>query len=201
MYNSNIPTDRALPSTARLIKSTVIAAVTASVLLATVVLPAEYGIDPTGIGKTLGLQRMGEIKNALALEVAADSAEDLVKQTEKSIEMTSTITAGAINKDTTTIILAPNEGKEVKVNMRKDAVVTYQWSSNDGIVKFDVHGDAQALKISYHNYEKGAAKTKEGSITAAFDGSHGWFWRNRTNTDITITLKAKGQFTNMQHMQ
>ncbi|KAB2853195.1 MAG: transmembrane anchor protein, partial [Sphingopyxis terrae] len=42
MYNSNIPSKSELPSTGKLITSTVIAMATAGVLLVTVVLPSEY---------------------------------------------------------------------------------------------------------------------------------------------------------------
>lgn len=73
MYNSNIPQNQEVPSTASLIKSTVIAALVAGVLLVTVVMPSEYGIDPTGIGKALGLTEMGDIKTSLAEEAAADA--------------------------------------------------------------------------------------------------------------------------------
>ncbi|WP_255530380.1 hypothetical protein [Novosphingobium sp. NBM11] len=54
MYNSPIPSQAELPSSGQLIRSTVIAAVTAVALLVTIVLPAEYGVDPTGIGRALG---------------------------------------------------------------------------------------------------------------------------------------------------
>ena len=70
MYNTNIPIDRELPSSKKLLKSTILAAATAAVLLVTVVMPAEYGIDPTGIGKVIGLTSMGKIK----MELAAASA-------------------------------------------------------------------------------------------------------------------------------
>ena len=76
MYNSNIPKDTDVPSSAKLIKSTILAAVTAGILLVTVVMPAEYGIDPTGAGKVLGLTRMGEIKTSLAKEAEADAVMD-----------------------------------------------------------------------------------------------------------------------------
>jgi len=46
------------------------------VLLLTTVLPAEYGIDPTGAGRVLGLTQMGEIKVRLAREAAADATAD-----------------------------------------------------------------------------------------------------------------------------
>jgi hypothetical protein len=73
MYNSNMPTNEDLPSTGKLIKSTILAAIAAGVLLVTVVMPSEYGIDPTGVGKMLGLTDMGEIKTELAQEAAADA--------------------------------------------------------------------------------------------------------------------------------
>lgn len=73
MYNSNSPSQEDLPSTGKLIKSTVIATFVALVLLFTVVMPAEYGIDPTGIGQTLGLTDMGDIKTSLIKEAATDA--------------------------------------------------------------------------------------------------------------------------------
>ncbi|MBN9373589.1 transmembrane anchor protein [Hydrogenophaga sp.] len=74
MYNSNVPSRAELPSSQQLLRSTVIAAVVAIVLLVTVVFPAEYGKDWTGIGRVLGLTEMGEIKADLAREAAADAA-------------------------------------------------------------------------------------------------------------------------------
>lgn len=65
------------PSSPRqLLRSALIALAVAALLLVTVVLPAEYGIDPTGVGRVLGLTRMGEIKVRLAKEAAADAAAD-----------------------------------------------------------------------------------------------------------------------------
>jgi hypothetical protein len=63
MYNSDMPNRADLPTTGQLLRSTVLAAFTAAVLLVTVVLPAEYGIDPTGVGQAIGLKEMGDIKS------------------------------------------------------------------------------------------------------------------------------------------
>src|SRR5215208_7004553 len=76
MYNTDMPTRAELPSSAQLLRSTFIAAGVAAALLVTVVLPSEYGIDPTGAGRALGLAEMGEIKTQLAEEAAADQAKD-----------------------------------------------------------------------------------------------------------------------------
>ena len=77
MRKSYIPTESELPSTSKLITSTILAAATAGALLITVVMPAEYGIDPTGIGNIIGLKKMGEIRVSLAKEEAADQANNL----------------------------------------------------------------------------------------------------------------------------
>lgn len=60
----------ATASAGRLLRSTAIAALIAGAILVTVVLPAEYGVDPTRVGRVLGLTEMGEIKMRLAREDA-----------------------------------------------------------------------------------------------------------------------------------
>lgn len=72
MFNAEKPSLEELPSSAQLIRSTIIAAVSAVAILVTVVLPAEYGIDPTGLGRLTGLAEMGEIKQELAEEAEQD---------------------------------------------------------------------------------------------------------------------------------
>ena len=70
MYNSQNSSPIELPSSKQLARSTIFALLTAAVLLVSVILPAEYAIDPTGIGRLLGLTQMGEIKQELAREVS-----------------------------------------------------------------------------------------------------------------------------------
>jgi hypothetical protein len=215
MENTNIPTDRELPSTAKLVKSTAIAAATAAVLLVTVVMPAEYGIDPTGIGNIIGLKKMGEIRVSLAKEEAQQQPEAKPAQKEAVVQAdnagintepkpgeTNAIAAPAPTKlaagmlsHETQVTLAPDEGKEIKLEMSKGKKVQYTWTSSGGKVNYDVHADSKQLKIDYHKYSKGAEQTKTGELVAAFDGSHGWFWRNRTTSPVTITLKTKGEYT------
>ncbi len=79
MKNSNIPSNVELPSVGKLIKSTFLAMIVAVIILVTVALPAEYGIDPTGVGRLIGLVEMGEIKTYLAEEAALDEAKLLAE--------------------------------------------------------------------------------------------------------------------------
>ena len=215
MPNMNIPTQADLPSTAKLVKSTIIAAITAGVLLVTVVMPAEYGIDPTGVGKVIGLKKMGEIKTSLAEEAAAEERVVEMASTGEEIPLAEAIPAAsvsaqpevsepvtaAIRTDEMQVTLAPDQGTEIKVALAKGKTVEYSWSTDGGKANFDVHADSKELGIDYHNYEKGSEQTKQGVIEAAFDGSHGWFWRNRTKEPITVTLKTSGEYTDIKHMK
>lgn len=210
MYNSNIPTDRELPSTQKLVKSTIFAIAIAVTLLVTVVLPAEYGIDPTGIGEVLNLKKMGSIKVSLAEEIETDNANKAKQQqyaqkpqvtaTPAVVQQSISEPAQLMKQETISVTLLPDQGTEVKASMRKGATLKYKWSTDGGRANFDVHADSKALKINYHNYEKGSEQTKEGSLTAAFDGSHGWFWRNRTSETLTIALQVSGEFATLKHM-
>lgn len=184
MYNA--PNDNELPTTKQLILSTLAAIAVAAALLISCVLPAEYGIDPTGIGKALGLSKMGEIKTQLAIEATApETAKPApIVQIEQ--------VTPAIASESITLSLAPGAAAEVKVELSKGESVSYDWAVDVGHVNFDNHGDNPSTK--YHNYSKGKAVTQdEGEITAAFDGSHGWYWRNRSKQKVTIKLSVSGK--------
>lgn len=206
-----------LPSSGKLLRSTAIAAAVALLLLVTVVMPAEYGVDPTGIGRVLGLTEMGEIKAQLAREVEADAAADLAAAAATpgvpgssetaapgtpATTQASAATGPMIASDTVEVVLAPNEGKEIKLAMRQGAQVNYRWAAGRGVVNYDTHADREAAPaIKYHGYGKGQGKqSDEGVLTAAFDGMHGWFWRNRGTEAVTVTLHTSGDYSELKKM-
>jgi len=207
MYNANIPSDREVPATGKLVKSTILAAAIAGVLLVSVVMPAEYGIDPTGMGKVIGLKKMGEIKTSLAEEAAADEAMQANTESGSAEEEKDASVSEAALPATTTLnhqmqfTLAADEAAEIKVDMSKGSTVKYSWQTDAGKANFDVHGDSKSLDIGYHGYSKGSEQKDAGEIEAAFDGSHGWFWRNRTSQDITITLQTEGEYTDIKRIK
>lgn len=211
MYNTEIPKDVELPSSQKLIKSTMLAAVSAVVVLVTCVLPAEYAIDPTGVGKVLGLTKMGEIKQSLAEESSNSTGEPTpISTTQSKTEPTvnTSIPLGestassmpGISKETIAIELKPGQATEVKLAMPKGASVNFAWNTTGGGLNFDTHGDpVNAPKDFYHGYGKGRNETQQaGTLTAAFDGKHGWFWRNRSENTVTVNLTVEGQFTEMK---
>ncbi|MBY5608412.1 transmembrane anchor protein [Rhizobium leguminosarum] len=210
MFNSQAPAPDDLPSSKQLIKSTVIAAAAAAAILVTVVLPSEYAIDPTGVGSALGLTAMGEIKTQLAEEAEMDRLKSTGAMPASPQQGSSLIDriirefgisqahAQEMRKDEMSLTLQPGEGAEIKLTMVKGAKANYAWSANGGKVNFDTHGDGGGENISY---EKGrGAADDSGVIEAAFDGNHGWFWRNRTSETVTVTLTTDGAYTEIKRM-
>lgn len=215
MYNTDLPDRVELPSSKQLLRSTIIAIITAVVLLVTVVLPAEYGIDPTGIGRVLGLTQMGNIKMQLAAEAEkhgtspapapeqAASAPPQVSAPEASAaapspSLSATNSNIAQKTDVTTVTIKPNEGLEVKMEMSKGAKAKYEWTSAGGPVNHNTHTDTPN---GAHTYSKGQGVERDsGEITAVSDGYHGWFWRNRNSKDVTITLKTSGDYRSIKRM-
>ena len=229
MYNTDLPRRAELPSTGKLLRSTALAALIAGGLLVTTVLPAEYGIDPTGIGRALGLTPMGEIKMSLAAEARAEERVATETAPAQPVAVAPTVRAEAApvpapapapvavaalppaavapepvagRQDTVTVTLKPGQGAEVKLTMNKDSRVRYEWASAGGPVNFDTHGDPyDAPKNFYHGYGKGRNELgNQGDLVATFDGKHGWFWRNRSGSDVTVTLKTQGDYAKIERV-
>ena len=192
MYNTKIPAPNELPSAQQLRRSTIVALMVAAILVVTVVLPAEYGADPTRLGRLLGLTQMGEIKRQLAEESATHEAE-------QPANATAVAAPTPQRADTTTVTLQPNEGVEYKLEMSKGARAKYEWVSLGGPVNHNLHTDTAN---GSHSYRKGTGVEKDsGELTAVSDGYHGWFWRNRNPTPVTITLKTSGDYKNLKKME
>ena len=215
MFQAPVPAPDALPSRRTLLRSTVMALATAAALLITVVLPAEYGIDPIGVGQVLGLKRMGEIKVALALEAELDAAADgaaLAAEEEAAENFADSSQdapaeaasdEGADNLEMAELVLRPDEGREIKLAMREGASIRYEWWTVGGVLNFDIHGDPLNPPSGfYHGYGRGQGQSSdEGVLTAAFDGLHGWFWRNRTDEVVTVTLRVEGDFQELREIE
>lgn len=203
MFNSQKPTLEELPTSAQLLKSTVIAAASAAVILTTVVLPAEYGIDPTRVGSLLGLTEMGEIKSQLAEEAAADQQANASDETSVLDTIFGAFVGAAYAQDAAewteeyNVVLTPGEGVEVKLAMQAGAEVEFLWVAENGVLNYDLHGDASGGQ--FISYEKGRGlPMDEDVLTAAFTGNHGWFWRNRDRQDVTLTLYVRGDYSEMK---
>jgi hypothetical protein len=172
-----------LPSLSRLLRATALAFVVAAVLLILIVLPAEYGVDPTGIGRRLGLTRLAAADTHE--QPAAIPAGRLAAAIERP---------ASFRVDEVGLTLASGEGAEIKATMREGDRFVYSWSTHGGAVDFDMHGEPAVRKgDEYSSYSKKDGETgSHGSFEAPFDGTHGWFWQNLGADPVTITLKTSG---------
>jgi hypothetical protein len=95
------------------------------------------------------------------------------------------------------ITVPPGQGLEYKYLLAKDAVMQYSWATDTGdSLFFDFHGEPTGGKAGYFkSFEKGTANKSEGSFTAPFAGTIGWYWKNKTSGTVIVTLKAKGNYS------
>jgi hypothetical protein len=202
MNNTTQPMAGDLPSSKQLFRSTLLALALATIILLVFVLPAEYAIDPTGIGRKLGLAEMGEIKTQLAEEAIADAVKD---RSTASLPLTKSTHLSNSEyhcnwRDTLRVELPPGKGTEIKLTMNAGEKAYFTWLAQGGTVNYDMHGDGgkEGQAISY---EKGRdTSSMQGELTAGFNGHHGWYWRNRGTTNVTIIISTRGEYAEIKQM-
>lgn len=198
MFNSEKPSLEELPSSAQLLRSTIAAAIGAAVILVAVVLPAEYGIDPTGAGRVLGLTEMGEIKQELEEEAEQDRQLHGSDQSSGVLDGIFGFVVGSAQaqetwRDSIVFTLEPGAFTEIKLKMAAGDQAQYAWVAEGGRINFDLHAHGGGQS---HTYEKGRGATEgTGAMLAPFPGEHGWFWRNRDKAPVTISLQLKGVYS------
>lgn len=160
----------------RVLLATFGALVAATVVCVTIVLPAELGVDPTGIGRALGLTGL------------AESPPRAVRQT-----------ATAWRSDVRRFELAPFESAEFKYRLAAGDGLAYAWTAS-GEVVWDLHAEPEgAAPEVAESFAQGRGATDRGTYVAAFPGLHGWFWENRGARPVTVNLRASGFPTEAFH--
>ena len=181
---------------ASLAKASVAAAVIAALVLTLFVLPAEYGIDPTGAGRSLGLLGMA---NAQVPEASSGPSASLGSTALAIPDKTAIAREGAWREDSMTLSLAPHSGKEIKAHMNEGDSFIFEWSSEGGPVKVDMHGERTAAPegefTSY--WKERQLDGGKGVFTAPFEGTHGWYWRNKSDTPVEVTVKVAGFYKDL----
>ena len=167
-----------LPSTKTLLLSLGVATLLASFVLVTVVLPAEYGIDPLGVGKSIGLTRLAGADESSEATSAGDPGE-----------------SGGLREDVTTIDIEPGEELEYKLRIAAGSLLEYAWKTDGGLIFAELHGEPAGDTTGYYeDFTVGNARDIKGSLEAPFDGTHGWFWRNDNPHRVTVTLTTRGVY-------
>ncbi len=181
-----------LPSTPSLIKATVGALLAALLILVTTMLPAEFGIDPTGMGKLMGLTAMNQV------QAEENRVVDLPEKTADTAAGPVQKSATAPRSDTVTFTLPPRQGVEIKSGMQPGDNFVFSWKTDGAGVSFDMHGEPPNAGNTFTSYWLGENQSEaNGSFTAPFAGTHGWYWENKTDAPVTITLSTHGFYSGL----
>jgi hypothetical protein len=195
-----------------LVKSALIALIAAVVVAVLFVLPAEYGVDPTGIGGKLGLVNL-----SATTEPSVETAPRIVRgpfpeiptdfdyyEPEVLSDPFSRVQGANFRSDTLTIELGVVEEVEYKLKMQQGDAVVYSWHVDDGLVYTDFHADPgendQYPEHYWIRYEEGELSGSAGSLVAPFDGNHGWYWLNIEEKPVTITLEVRGYYASIDEL-
>ncbi|HEY3516243.1 MAG TPA: hypothetical protein VGL98_04285 [Gammaproteobacteria bacterium] len=202
---SSEPTpDWQAPSGQRIAVSVGVALVIAALVLVVAVLPAEYGIDPTGIGKALGLtelkapaSRTIEVRDVIGgnervREVEIPAFNEPVPLPNPAVHQAED---RPIQTRTMTLTLEEGQQTEIKTVLQESKVIVYHWQTDGGLVYSDLHGHdpaaGQEFFVRYREDQDGATEAT-GSLVAPFAGEHGWYWLNIHDGPVTITLTVTG---------
>jgi hypothetical protein len=141
---------------------------------------------------------MGEIKQQLAAEAEADRLLDAADDTSSLLDTVFGLFVSAAHaqeawQDEIVFTLAPGESTEIKATMEEGATMAYAWVATGGRVNFDLHAHSGSDAVTY---DTGRGQTSgEGSFETPFSGDHGWFWRNRDDVELTVTLQLRGPYS------
>jgi len=196
----------------KIIKATIISLLVGALLLVTAVLPAEYGMDPTGAGKLLGFSKLyvpEEAGTTIMGALASNPSTPIIKlekagsgpDVERPLEADNPPPATQLSsrEDETTVVVPAGKGIEFKINMLKYGKMKYEWTtSNAEILYFDFHGEVkqeQEVKAVYfESYTIANSNNMVGTFLAPYAGKHGWFFRNTGDEDVVVNLRLKGQY-------
>jgi hypothetical protein len=171
----------------RLLLSTIVAAAVAAVILIAFVLPAEYAIDPLGVGRLTGLDALGTSKASKPITEVVHAHPRKYYSGNIAIE------------------IAAREELEYKATLALGEPMLYSWRVQGGPVYFEFHGEpteGQWPQGYYRSYEiQQRASESHGSFIAPFTGQHGWYWRNLSDEPAVITLQASGYYSRLGRIE
>jgi hypothetical protein len=164
----------------------------AGLILVGAVLPAEFGVDPLGVGRRLGLLAIGEVQKQL-------TAFEATRAASASGVATVTPQEHAYQHETVEFTIGPRDSIEYKYRLDKGEALLYSWKAT-GPLNEELHAEPDGAPAGYaESFEKkNGVATASGTLTSPFSGIHGWYWENIGDVEVTVTLSAAG-FYNMSH--
>ena len=197
------------PSRRTLVKGGLWTFVGALIVTVLFVLPAEYGVDPTGFGEMIGLTRLAtpvapevdatpRIVEGRFPEISPDDEFDYFEP-ETLGDPFSRTQDREFRSESMVIALDEFEQVEVKAVMKQGDALVYSWRLVEGAsIYTDFHADPLEVEkfpeqywIRYLESENPSAS---GSLVAPFDGNHGWYWLNIEENPVRIELEVHGYY-------
>lgn len=155
----------------------------AAAVLILFVLPAERGVDPTGVGAAAGLVDLSRAGKMTELERGALRTGVLTLKDE------------SLRTERRELVLEPMSSVEYKYVLSEGAPLVFSWQAGD-TVHYDLHAHPfEGGTALTESYGVGDARGQTGLYVAAFSGIHGWYWENRTLEPVKVVLNATGHFT------
>ncbi|MGY2736395.1 hypothetical protein [Sphingomonas sp. UYP23] len=172
---------------------TAVALLAALVIVFGAFLPAEYHLDPLGLGRLTGTERMWAPPEETVAAKPSSDPEPAVRTYATAFRSDEIIVPLQAGGDP-----SRNDEIEYKVHLKKGGTYVYSWavigSSGPTDVYVEYHGHTLAsrdtMKVAY--YKKGFAQNDNGAFTAPFDGIHGWFFQNQSLKPLRIKLRLAG---------
>ena len=193
----------------QLLKSLIIALIIGTTVLLTAVLPAEYGLDPLGTGELFGFSKLyqgnkqpenNETYSSLnfkKLKMEKIGSPPSVPKPSEADNPPPEVQY-AEREDTIEVVVPAKKGIEYKFKSLKYGNIKYEWTTDKGIVYIDFHGEVKQenppKNVFYESYTLAYSNNMAGTLTAPFEGKHGWYFRNETNKDIVVTIRLNGQY-------
>jgi len=166
------------------------AVIVAAIVLVAAVLPAEFGKDPLGTGKALGLLALYD----------ADANPSKLPRPPGPERAAAASRPREYHVDSRALPLGPGQSFEFKYRLDKGSGMVYAWTANARL-KYEFHGEPSDRALQVQSYEKSEGDFASGTLTAPFTGIHGWYWENTSNAPVTISLTSAGFFTTAEEFR
>ena len=191
--NVRVPKDK-------LIRNTGIAALIAIVLLLTIILPAEYDIDPTGVGSVLGIRGLS---HQAAVENVNAEIEESAMAAASPLHINHQPPLKFVDVD---LVLEPYGQGEFKLKMQANARLSYLWHSGTDLVYADLHGHTlvvgedgeEEIVVRYLETQEGTGEA--GQCDTPFGGDQGWYVLNLETRPINIRVQISVNFDSHEYI-
>lgn len=209
MTDADIAPPAALPSRRQVAIGSLVALVVGSVTATFFVLPAEFGIDPTGFGAATGLTGLAADSSGqniylerglrrtnvlLPLDAAARPDEATLRATLAGKGLATPANL-QVRTDHWEYELLPYENIEMKYRLAQGQPMIFAWRASKPL-NYDMHSVPDAGgNDATESFAITAGPSQSAVYVAPFTGIHGWFWQNRTLEPVTLAIDATGGFS------